>query len=164
MEKYEKYHLDTLLIVLLQWIGTWKKNKLRVNIFPTNRLLVHDQSVLKPMIDCETLAGFQQYLRHVILFPECPVLAAITNGNIDLSGGRWQGTHAIYVCDQDFALVGTPNRLCQSSGQWNGVEPTCIYGMNETVFTLNLSTLSFWNRLFHLWIWTHSLLPKKLKW
>ena len=43
----KKYYLDTLLIDLEQSISTWKRAKLRVNIFSTSRLLIDDQSVLR---------------------------------------------------------------------------------------------------------------------
>ena len=36
---------------------------------------------------------------------------------------------ATYVCSKDYALVGTSTRTCQSTGQWNGVAPTCIFGI-----------------------------------
>ena len=63
------------------------------------------------------------------IIPECPVLPAIGNGNIDLSGGYWAGSIATYICVKDYALVGTATRTCQTTGLWNGMEPDCIFGM-----------------------------------
>ena len=65
---------------------------------------------------------------HFVLTLECPALNSISNGNVDLSDGQWEDSTAVYVCVKDYALVGTPKRVCQSSGQWSGVEPQCIYG------------------------------------
>ena len=62
---------------------------------------------------------------------ECPTLSSISNGNVDLALGHWEGSIATYVCQNDYALVGSPVRKCLSSGQWTGVEPSCIIGKTD---------------------------------
>ena len=59
---------------------------------------------------------------------ECPALTSISNGNVNLALGHWEGSIATYVCQNDYALVGSPVRKCLSTGQWTGVEPSCIIG------------------------------------
>lgn len=69
------------------------------------------------------------FLQFILSFSECPLLSEIEDGSVDLSGGYWEGSIATYVCDKDYALVGTSTRTCQPTGQWEGVEPSCIFGM-----------------------------------
>ena len=53
----------------------------------------------------------------------------IRNGavNTDL-GVSIEGAIATYTCNSEYELNTTSNlsRVCQSNGQWNGTDPTCI--------------------------------------
>ena len=65
---------------------------------------------------------------HIIL-SECPILGAIEDGSVDISNGYWQDSIATYICNKDYALVGSSTRVCKSTGEWSGFPPTCIFGM-----------------------------------
>ena len=95
---------------------------------------------------------------------ECPTLTSISNGNVDLALGHWEGSIATYVCQNDYALVGSPVRKCLSTGQWTGVEPSCIIGKNVGSISFSAQfieiipiikrlaiTLIYYNRLRAWW-------------
>jgi hypothetical protein len=52
----------------------------------------------------------------------------IENGKVDLSLGTFEGSKAVYVCKNTYAIVGESTRTCQSSGVWDGVQPSCVFG------------------------------------
>ena len=54
----------------------------------------------------------------------CDVLSPVDNGAIALTG-TFVGATATYTCDTGYILEGNEVRLCQSSGQWTGSEPSC---------------------------------------
>ncbi|XP_052239934.1 sushi, von Willebrand factor type A, EGF and pentraxin domain-containing protein 1-like [Dreissena polymorpha] len=60
---------------------------------------------------------------------ECETLPEIKNGYIDMSDGRWEGVHVIYVCHNNYALAGDSIRKCEYTGRWSGLEPTCGFAM-----------------------------------
>ncbi|XP_053397800.1 neurogenic locus notch homolog protein 1-like isoform X1 [Mercenaria mercenaria] len=60
---------------------------------------------------------------------QCPVLLDIGHGWVDLALGRWEGSKAVYVCENNYAVVGASTRTCQSSGLWDGVEPECVFAI-----------------------------------
>ena len=49
-------------------------------------------------------------------------------------------SEAIYICDDNFNLMGEATRVCQSDGNWNGRTPQCIQGIviYLTEYTPNL--------------------------
>ena len=55
---------------------------------------------------------------------ECEDLASPANGQVTLNGTAF-GSIAIYSCDDGYVLNGNEMRICQSSGEWSGDEPTC---------------------------------------
>ena len=56
---------------------------------------------------------------------DCGTLETITNGNVLVNGGTTFNSIAMYNCSSGYHLVGMVNRVCQSSGQWNGSAPRC---------------------------------------
>ena len=39
--------------------------------------------------------------------------------------GTTEGSTALYICNDGFALVGNEARVCQSGGNWSGSIPVC---------------------------------------
>ncbi|KAH3829240.1 hypothetical protein DPMN_131234 [Dreissena polymorpha] len=60
---------------------------------------------------------------------ECEELPPIENGYIDKSAGSWEGATVIYVCNNDYALVGDSTRSCEYTGKWSGLAPTCLFAI-----------------------------------
>ncbi|XP_052809452.1 CUB and sushi domain-containing protein 3-like [Mya arenaria] len=60
---------------------------------------------------------------------ECPELPGLEHGYIDMSAGTWEGAQAVYVCEEDYGLVGESTRTCQYTGQWGGKEPRCLFAI-----------------------------------
>ncbi|KAL4232596.1 hypothetical protein ACF0H5_007286 [Mactra antiquata] len=60
---------------------------------------------------------------------ECAPLGDITDGWVDMALGRFEGSKAVYVCRNNYALVGEGTRTCQSTGLWDGVEPECVFAI-----------------------------------
>ncbi|KAH0631028.1 hypothetical protein JD844_004495 [Phrynosoma platyrhinos] len=57
----------------------------------------------------------------------CPVLKAPEHGYISCdSAGNNYGATCEYHCDGGYERQGTPLRVCQSSRQWSGSQPTCV--------------------------------------
>ena len=54
----------------------------------------------------------------------CEGLDAPANGQVDVTT-LYQGSVATYTCDPTYKLNGDPERTCESSGEWSGVEPSC---------------------------------------
>ena len=44
-------------------------------------------------------------------------------------------TIATYSCDDGFMLIGSPERTCESSGNFSGVDPMCSL-IRESIFVL----------------------------
>ena len=49
---------------------------------------------------------------------------SIERGSVD-TGLSVEGVIANYTCDTGYRLTGNVKRVCQSSGLWNGTDPTC---------------------------------------
>ncbi|XP_052242365.1 neurogenic locus notch homolog protein 1-like [Dreissena polymorpha] len=60
---------------------------------------------------------------------QCPILEPITNGDVDMSLGRHEGSQATYFCENNYALIGYPVMTCESSGVWGGKKPGCVFAM-----------------------------------
>ena len=56
---------------------------------------------------------------------DCGLLTDPPNGMVSHPQGTGEGAIAVYTCDDEFMLDGSPSRQCLSSGLWSGVEPTC---------------------------------------
>ena len=54
----------------------------------------------------------------------CGDLPDIFRGSVSLSGNS-VGSTATYVCVQGYELVGDEVRICQNTGEWSGIEPSC---------------------------------------
>lgn len=51
----------------------------------------------------------------------------IINGAVSTDLGFFvEGAIATYTCNMEFELNGSLSRVCQSDGQWNGTDPTCL--------------------------------------
>lgn len=55
---------------------------------------------------------------------DCGDLDDIPNGFVSLNGTVF-GSTAMYSCNEAFRLQGSPERICEATGQWSGSEPTC---------------------------------------
>ena len=59
----------------------------------------------------------------------CRALVAPENGFLFLdlveNDQYFAGDIVIFACANGFELVGSPNLVCQSDGEWTGEEPTC---------------------------------------
>ena len=56
----------------------------------------------------------------------CSGLPAPANGSVSIDGGTRFGATATYSCGVDYTLVGAATRICQASGDWSGIAPTCV--------------------------------------
>lgn len=54
----------------------------------------------------------------------CPFPSSPTNGKVDVSSIA-VGSIARYTCNAGFVLQGLGARVCQSSSQWTGADPSC---------------------------------------
>ena len=54
----------------------------------------------------------------------CPPLQSPANGLV-VQLGSDTGSVARYSCDEGYTLDGNAVRVCQSSGEWSGTDPTC---------------------------------------
>ncbi len=54
----------------------------------------------------------------------CDHLSAPDNGRVDVTGTS-VGSTATYSCNRGYKLEGERVRVCQSSGEWSGLEPYC---------------------------------------
>ena len=55
---------------------------------------------------------------------DCGDLSSPQNGQVILTNTTF-GSTATYLCDEGFNLIGDMQRMCQSTGEWSGNEPTC---------------------------------------
>ena len=56
----------------------------------------------------------------------CEVLTPPTNGGIVYSNSVSFNSIAVFVCNDDFNLIGTDRRTCLATGEWSGQSPQCI--------------------------------------
>lgn len=54
----------------------------------------------------------------------CPFLNKPTNGNVSLATDG-AVTIAVFTCSLGYNVNGLSTLICQSSGLWDGVEPSC---------------------------------------
>ena len=54
----------------------------------------------------------------------CRKVPSIKNGQVS-GNGTQEGDQVIFVCDQNFVLVGEKVLRCISNGEWNDSEPEC---------------------------------------
>lgn len=46
------------------------------------------------------------------------------NGTVNFSSTLY-GSNATYLCDFGFYINGSETRVCQYTGNWDGIEPIC---------------------------------------
>ena len=122
MVKWDKYYLDTPLIDLEQWISTWKRAKLRMNIISTSRLLIDDQKVFQnrwlimKFWQFPNTTIFWEKIRKIFqnvvcwnFYPVCQVVNAICN---DQPGTCMQSCYDIH-CKSD--LPNIPQSLYKTN-------------------------------------------------
>ncbi len=56
---------------------------------------------------------------------KCHSLLNISDGYVVVKG-ILVGDMAVYECLDQYKLEGDRERVCQSSGQWNGTQPSCL--------------------------------------
>eukprot|EP00731_Ephydatia_muelleri_P038089 Em0651g1a len=67
--------------------------------------------------------------------PTCSVVACeyppgLTNGVVSVTQ-LGVGGIALYQCNAEYSLSGSPNRICLSDGKWSGEIPTCTRSMSK---------------------------------
>ena len=55
----------------------------------------------------------------------CPSLDGPNNGSVSVSSTSFGG-RALYSCKYGYRLSGSSYRFCLLSGEWSGIQPTCI--------------------------------------
>lgn len=61
-------------------------------------------------------------------YVDCGALQSIHNGRVDLLDRRTTyNATALYVCNENYTLVGAPRRTCDAEGRWTGDVPSCLY-------------------------------------
>ena len=61
---------------------------------------------------------------------DCGPLSKPDNGDVVLNASTKYEAVANYSCNDGFQLVGDTSRICQSTGTWSGVQPTCAKNGN----------------------------------
>lgn len=79
--------------------------------------------------------------RHV----DCGLLADIEHGRVQMKHSYFNST-ALYECDNDYLLVGSPIRVCQTNGSWSYSEPKCVYKWCSQLGALPNGQLTVSNR------------------
>ncbi|XP_074599760.1 CUB and Sushi multiple domains furrowed isoform X2 [Brevipalpus obovatus] len=78
----------------------------------------------------------------------CGPLGDIEHGRVILvnqSRTTFNAT-ALYICDQDFTIVGNDSRHCLGNGSWSGVEPKCLYSWCPELLPIPNGILNVTNR------------------
>ncbi|PRD21392.1 UNVERIFIED_CONTAM: Sushi, von Willebrand factor type A, EGF and pentraxin domain-containing protein 1 [Trichonephila clavipes] len=87
---------------------------------------------------CES-SGFWSGSAPSCEFVDCGTLKNINFGKVTYADDRTTyNATAMYVCDENYTLVGSGTRRCAEDGKWNGTEPRC-----ECKF-LHIIFLSLW--------------------
>ena len=83
------------------------------------------------------------YSSIVVYLPvDCGILSSISFGSVNTGGFTTDGTTATYFCDTGYNMTGTNTRTCDSSGSWDGSEPSCnIVGKKVIAFGTQLIVL-----------------------
>lgn len=59
---------------------------------------------------------------------DCGPLTSQPDMHIELEGNNTKvGAKAVYSCLENYLLLGTSERICQSDGTWSEDEPACLY-------------------------------------
>ena len=61
----------------------------------------------------------------VLVLTGCSILTDPVNGLVDTEMGTTFGSIATYYCLPGYDLIGTRNRVCGVSGEWEGSPPFC---------------------------------------
>ncbi|GFX80181.1 CUB and sushi domain-containing protein 3 [Trichonephila clavipes] len=76
---------------------------------------------------CES-SGFWSGSAPSCEFVDCGTLKNINFGKVTYADDRTTyNATAMYVCDENYTLVGSGTRRCAEDGKWNGTEPRCEY-------------------------------------
>ena len=67
---------------------------------------------------------------HYTVNVACPDLSAPLNGQVAVNDiNNVEGSTATYTCDDTYILVGNTLRICENTGEpdgvWNGSDPVC---------------------------------------
>ena len=55
---------------------------------------------------------------------KCGILTSPANGRVSHTAGTF-GQAATYSCNTGYTCVGVSTRVCQATGVWSGIAPTC---------------------------------------
>lgn len=127
-------------------------NKLRWMKSPWALMIIHHNIFFREIMDLFSLSDVN-----------CGRLPKINFGRVSYPDDRT--THnatAVYLCDENYSLVGDEVRVCSDDGKWNGTEPRCECKLYPLVI---LSWLHFIS--IHLAFQKHTIddfLMKQLYW
>ena len=70
----------------------------------------------------------------------CEYPPGLTNGVVSVTQ-LGVGGIALYQCNAEYSLTGSPNRICLSDGKWSGEIPTCTHSMYVEPYHANVNVL-----------------------
>ena len=71
------------------------------------------------------ILSFCCYFLSVYAVVRCPQLATPANGHVKYPRDPRYGSMATYSCRGGYGLVGPQSRMCQASGEWSDLPPSC---------------------------------------
>ncbi|KAH3691027.1 hypothetical protein DPMN_191513 [Dreissena polymorpha] len=77
-----------------------------------------------PVVSC--LSSGWPLIENLCVIKDCGQLKNPTKGKVDMSKGSTYQAVARYTCNRGYDLIGDEKRMCQSTGTWSGIQPSCI--------------------------------------
>ncbi|XP_052221848.1 adhesion G protein-coupled receptor L3-like isoform X1 [Dreissena polymorpha] len=68
---------------------------------------------------------------------DCGQLLNPIKGQVDMTNGTAYQAFARYMCNQGYELIGDDERMCQATGTWTGIHPTCLMKEQKKVVCPN---------------------------
>ena len=59
------------------------------------------------------------------IYIDCEPPPPIAHGNATYNGTAVESSYATYTCDPGYDLIGSTNRKCLISSEWDGESPKC---------------------------------------
>ncbi|KAH3878461.1 hypothetical protein DPMN_002355 [Dreissena polymorpha] len=63
---------------------------------------------------------------NLCVIKDCGQLKNPSKGKVDMSTGSTYQAVARYTCNRGYDLIRDEKRMCQSTGTWSGIQPSCI--------------------------------------